>query len=48
MALVDGRRSIQDMARLLVEQRLMNQEDAEPAVRRFLTRMYEDNRKSGL
>lgn len=48
MALIDGRRSIQDMARLLVEQRLMNQEDAEPAVRRFLTRMYEDSRKSGL
>jgi hypothetical protein len=48
MALIDGRRSIQDMARLLVEQRLMNQEDAEPAVRRFLTRIYEDSRKSGL
>jgi hypothetical protein len=48
MALIDGRRSIQDMARLLVEQRLMNQEEAEPAVRRFLTRMYEDSRKSGL
>jgi len=48
MALIDGRRSIQDMARLLVEQRLMNQEDAEPAVRRFLARMYEDSRKSGL
>jgi SAM-dependent methyltransferase len=48
MALVDGRRSIQEMARLLVEQRLMNQEEAGPAVRRFLTRMYEDSRKSGL
>ncbi len=48
IALIDGRRSIQDMARLLVEQRLLNQEDAEPAVRRFLTRMYEDSRKGGL
>lgn len=48
MALIDGRRSIQDMARMVVEQRLMTSEDAEPAVRRFLTRMYEDSRKSGL
>jgi hypothetical protein len=48
VALIDGRRSVQDMARLLVEQRLMNQEEAEPAVRRFLSRMYEDSRQSGL
>lgn len=48
LALIDGRRSIQEMARVLVAQRLMNQEEAEPAVRRFLTRMYEDGRKSGL
>lgn len=48
MALIDGRRSIRDMARMLVEQRLMNEEDAEPAVRRFLIRMSEDSRKSGL
>jgi len=47
MALIDGRRSIQDMARILVEQRLMAQQDAEPAVRGFLTRMYEDSRRSG-
>jgi hypothetical protein len=47
MALIDGRRSVQDMARVLVEQRLLAQEDAEPAVRRFLTRMYEDSRRSG-
>jgi hypothetical protein len=47
MALIDGRRSVQDMARILVEQRLMAQPDAEPAVRRFLTRMYEDGRQSG-
>jgi hypothetical protein len=48
MALIDGRRSIHDMARMVGEQRLMTEEDAEPAVRRFLTRMYEDGRKSGL
>jgi hypothetical protein len=48
MALIDGRRSIQDMARMLVEQRLMSEEEAEPAVRRFLIRMVEDSRKSGV
>lgn len=45
MALIDGRRSVQDMARMLVEQRLMAPADAEPAVRTFLTRMYEDSRR---
>jgi hypothetical protein len=48
MALIDGRRSIRDMARMLVEQRLISAEDAEPAVRRFLIRMREDSRKSGV
>jgi hypothetical protein len=48
MALIDGRRSIREMARVLVEQRLMSEEDAEPAVRRFLIRMSEDSRKSGV
>jgi hypothetical protein len=47
MALIDGRRSIKDMARMLVEQRLMSQEDAETAVHRFLTRMYDDSRARG-
>ena len=47
MALIDGRRSVRDMARMLVEQRLMAPEDAEAAVRSFLTRMYEDSRRSG-
>ena len=47
-ALIDGRRSIRDMARMLVEQRLMSAEDAEPAVRRFLIRMSEDSRKDGM
>ena len=48
MALIDGRRSIRDMARMLVEQRLISAEDAEPAVRRFLIRMSEDSRKGGV
>lgn len=47
MSLVDGRRSMKDMARLLVEQRLMTHEDAEPAVRSFLLRMYDDAQRDG-
>jgi SAM-dependent methyltransferase/uncharacterized protein YbaR (Trm112 family) len=45
MALIDGRRSVQDMARMLVEQRLMAPEDAESSVRAFLVRMYEDSQR---
>lgn len=45
MSLIDGRRTVQDMARLLIEQRLMTSQDAEPAVRRFLIRMHADSRK---
>lgn len=47
MALIDGKRTVADMARLLVEQRLMAPQDAEPAVRGFLTRMYEDAQQRG-
>lgn len=45
MSLIDGRRTLRDIAALLVDQRLMTAEDAEPAVRGFLTRMYEDMRR---
>lgn len=47
MGLVDGRRSMQDMAKLLVDQRLMTREDAGPAVRSFLLKMYDDARRDG-
>jgi len=47
MALIDGQRTVQDMARVLIDQRLMTPQDAEPAVRRFLTRMYVESRKRG-
>ncbi|MEO8225748.1 MAG: hypothetical protein ABI661_13165 [Gammaproteobacteria bacterium] len=43
MGLIDGRRSLGEMARLLVEQRLMTREEAEPAVRTFLTKMYDES-----
>jgi hypothetical protein len=46
MGMIDGRRSIRDMARLLVEQRLMAKEEAEPAVRQFLSKMHDDSQQS--
>ena len=42
MSLVDGRRSLNEMAGVLVEQRLMKPEDALPAVRAFMLKMQED------
>ncbi len=43
LALINGERSQREMARVLVEQRLMTPQDAEPAVRAFLTRLHEDS-----
>jgi hypothetical protein len=45
MGLIDGRRSVADMAKLLADQRLMTREEADPAVRTFLTKMYEDSQR---
>jgi SAM-dependent methyltransferase len=45
MSLIDGRRSLKDMAKVLVDQRLMNEHEAEPAIRSFLIKMYEDSRR---
>ena len=48
MSLIDGKRSIREMAAVLEKQRLMTREEAEPAIRAFLTRMYDDaQRQSG-
>jgi len=41
LSLIDGRRSLADIVDLLVEQRLMTREDAEPAIRGFLLRLHE-------
>jgi hypothetical protein len=43
-SLVDGRRSIRDVARVLVEQRLMAAEEAEATVRAFLARLHDEVR----
>jgi hypothetical protein len=43
LALINGERSVRDMARTLVEQRLMSVEEAEPNVRLFLARLHEES-----
>jgi len=43
-SLVDGRRSVRDVARVLVELRLMSEAEAEPTVRAFLARLHEESR----
>ena len=45
MSLIDGKRSIREMAAVLEKQRLMSKEEAEPAIRSFLTKMYDDSQK---
>ncbi len=48
MSLIDGRRTINDMAKVLEQQRLMSKEEAVPAIRSFLIRMFDDAQKPGL
>jgi SAM-dependent methyltransferase/uncharacterized protein YbaR (Trm112 family) len=43
MSLIDGKRSIQDMAIILEKQKLMSRAEAEPAIRTFLTKMHDDS-----
>ncbi len=45
MSLIDGKRSIKDMAVVLEKQKLMTRQEAEAAIRSFMTRMYDDSRK---
>ncbi|MEO0420933.1 MAG: class I SAM-dependent methyltransferase [Pseudomonadota bacterium] len=46
MSMIDGQRSIADMAALMEAQKLMPQADAREAIRGFLIRMYEESRQS--
>ncbi len=43
MSLIDGKRSIKDMSVVLENQKLMTKEEAEPAIRSFMTKMYDDS-----
>ena len=45
MSLIDGKRSLKDIAKVIVEQRLMSEHEAEPAIRSFLVKMYDDSRR---
>lgn len=47
MSLIDGKRSIKDMAAVMESQRLMTRDEAIPAIRSFLIRMYDDAGKAG-
>lgn len=42
LAMIDGERSIRDMARLMEQQKLMPADDAVPAIRRFLARAHQE------
>jgi len=46
MSLIDGRRTIDDMASILEQQKLMPRKEAVPAIRNFLTRMHDDSRRN--
>lgn len=46
MSLIDGKRTIADMAMMLEQQKLMTHQEAEPAIRTFLTRMYDDSQRN--
>ena len=45
MSLIDGRRSIKDMVKLIVDQRLMTEAEAEPALRSFFINMHDESRR---
>jgi hypothetical protein len=45
MSLIDGKRTIEEMADVLHKQGLMSKKEAVPAIRSFLTKMYDDSQK---
>jgi len=45
MSMIDGKRTLNDMAKILVDKRLMTTEEAGPAIRGFLIKMYENSRE---
>jgi hypothetical protein len=47
MSLIDGKRSLKDMAALMEAQRLMPREDAEEAIRGFLIKMLDEASSTG-
>ncbi len=45
LSLIDGTRTMEDMAQLMEAQQLMTRAEAEPALRTFLARLYEDSQR---
>lgn len=45
MSLIDGKRSLKDMAAILQQQGLMGRDEAESSLRTFLIKMYDDSRR---
>lgn len=45
MSLIDGKRTIKDMAKVLEQRQLMTAGEAESAIRSFLTKMYDDSQR---
>jgi len=45
MSLIDGKRSLKDIAQVIVEQRLLDPQEGEPAIRSFLIKMYDESRR---
>ena len=44
MSLIDGRRTLRDMAKILEQQKILSAGEAEPTLRSFLTKMYDESR----
>jgi Carnosine N-methyltransferase len=45
MSLIDGHRSLRDIAQVLHSQQMMSADEAEPAIRSFLIKMYDETRR---
>jgi hypothetical protein len=46
MSLIDGRRSLKDIAKIVTEQNLLARDEAEGTIRAFLITMFDDSRRS--
>ncbi len=45
MGMIDGRRTIREMAAIMEQKRLMTRQDAEPAIRSFLIKMFDESQQ---
>jgi hypothetical protein len=46
MSFNDGKRTIADIAMILEQRKLITHQEAEAAIRTFLTRMYDDSQRN--